>query len=80
MDYAEILIVDDMPDQIAFAGTLLRSTGYRVFAVTSGKTAIQFLERKKPDLIMMDIQMEDMDGLKVCEIIKHTKRILYRWM
>ena len=74
MDYAEILIVDDMPDQIAFAGTLLRSTGYRVFAVTSGKTAIQFLERKKPDLIMMDIQMEDMDGLKVCEIIKQNEK------
>lgn len=74
MNYAEILIVDDMPDHIAFAGTLLRSEGYRVFAVTSGTVAIQFLEQKKPDLIMMDIQMDGLDGLKTCEIIKQNPK------
>ena len=56
-DYAEILVVDDMPDHIAYSGTVLRSQGYRVFAATSGKAAIKFLERKIPDLIMLDIQM-----------------------
>ncbi len=53
-NYAEILVVDDMPDHIAYSGTILRSEGYRVFAASSGKAAIKFLEKKIPDLIMVD--------------------------
>lgn len=39
-NYAEILVVDDMPDHIAYSGTLLRAEGYRVFAASSGKAAM----------------------------------------
>lgn len=73
--YAEILIIDDTPDHIAFAGNLLRSEGYRVYAVTSGKAALHFLEKHRPDLIMLDIKMEEMDGLEVCSIIKQTPSV-----
>lgn len=73
-DYAEILVVDDMPDHIAYSGTVLRSQGYRVFAATSGKAAIKFLERKIPDLIMLDIQMNDISGLELCEMFKNNPR------
>lgn len=67
---AEILVVDDMPDQIAYAGTILRAEGYRVFAASSGKAALYFLKRRTPDLILLDIQMHGMSGLEVCEILK----------
>lgn len=70
---AEILIVDDIPDHIAFAGALLRAAGYRVYAVTSGEMVLQFLQQKHPELIMLDIKMEGMDGLEVCRRIKGSE-------
>ncbi len=69
-NYAEILVVDDMPDHIAYSGTLLRAEGYRLFAASSGKAAMRFLEKKIPDLILLDIQMDDINGLEVCKMIK----------
>ncbi len=74
-EYAEILIVDDIPEHIAFAGNLLREEGYRVYAVTSGISALKFLENHRPDLIMLDIKMEEMDGLTVCRHIKENPDI-----
>lgn len=73
-NYAEILVVDDMPDHIAYSGTLLRAEGYRVFAATSGNSAMRFLEKRIPDLILLDIQLGDMNGLDVCKTIKSDKR------
>ena len=49
MRVAEILIVDDQPDQIRFAGEILKSAGYRVYVATSGKRALSFLETRKPE-------------------------------
>lgn len=69
-DIGEILIVDDVPEQITFAGSILREAGYKVRAVTSGKAALSYLEGHQPDLIMLDIKMEDMNGLDVCRTIK----------
>ncbi len=73
-NYAEILVVDDMPDHISYSATILRSEGYRVFAATSGKAAMKFLEKKIPDLIMLDIQMDDISGLELCKIFKNNQR------
>ena len=73
-NYAEILVVDDMPDHIAYSGTLLRAEGYRVFAAISGKAALRFFEKRIPDLILLDIQMEDINGLDLCRIIKNDPR------
>ena len=70
MRVAEILIVDDQPDQIRFAGDILKSAGYHVYVATSGKRALKFLETRKPDLIVLDIKMEDIDGITVCKEIK----------
>ena len=75
INYAEILVVDDMPDHIAYSGTILRAEGYRVFAATSGKSALKFLEKRIPDLIMLDIQMDDIDGLTLWSMLKEDRRI-----
>ncbi|MCM1133801.1 MAG: response regulator, partial [Ruminococcus flavefaciens] len=65
-----VLIVDDIPEHIAYAGRILKNSGYTVYAVTSGKDALEFLAERRPDIIMLDIKMDDMDGLEVCRRIK----------
>lgn len=72
INYAEILVIDDMPDHIAYSGTILRAEGYRVFAATSGKATFKFLEKKIPDLILLDIQMGDINGLTLCKMLKEN--------
>lgn len=54
---AHILIVDDLPDHLAFAGTILRQQGYRVHAATSGRAALAFLEKRLPDLTQAAVIM-----------------------
>lgn len=71
---AHILIVDDLPDHLAFAGTILRQQGYRVHAATSGWAALAFLEKRLPDLIVLDIHMEGMDGLELCRRIRENRQ------
>ena len=63
---AEILIVDDMPEHIAFAGTILRNEGFGVLGATSANAALKMTEKSKPHLILLDIKMEGMDGLELC--------------
>lgn len=67
---AEILIVDDIPDHIALESSILKNEGYKVYAVINGKMALDFLKDKHPDLIILDIKMDDLNGLEVCKIIK----------
>lgn len=72
---SEILIVDDLPDHIAFAGAILKAEGYKVCAATSGEAALKLLNTRKaqdtlPDLIMLDIKMDGMSGLTLCRRIK----------
>ena len=55
---AEILIVDDMPEHIAFAGTILRNEGFGVLGATSANAALKMTEKSKPHLILLDIKME----------------------
>lgn len=71
---AHILVVDDLPDQLAFAGTILRQQDYRVHAATSGRAALAFLEKRLPDLIVLDIHMEGMDGVELCRRIKENRQ------
>lgn len=73
-NYAEILVVDDMPDQIAYSSTLLRAEGYRVFVANCGKATVRFLEKRIPDLILLDIQMNDINGIELCQIIKSNSK------
>ena len=69
-----ILIVDDLPDHIAFAGSILREQGYKVYAASSGESALKFLEKKLPDLIVLDVNMEGLSGFDVCKIIKEDPK------
>ena len=62
----KILLVDDSIPVLTLVRGILREE-YAVFAVTSGKEALTFLEKQRPDAILMDFYMPDMDGLETLE-------------
>jgi two-component system sensor histidine kinase/response regulator len=65
-----ILIVDDVLQNIQVVGTMLREAGYSIMPATSGAAALQRVQKKLPDLILLDFMMPDMDGLEVCRRLK----------
>lgn len=66
----DILVVDDTPANLNLLAGMLKELGYRVRPVPSGSLAIQAILHKKPDLILLDINMPEMNGYEVCEYLK----------
>ncbi len=64
-----ILIIDDNKSNLVAARTAL-SDIYKTTAVTSGAQALKFLENNKPDLVLLDINMPEMDGFQVMEAMR----------
>lgn len=67
-----ILIVDDNKLNIQILSDILKSESYRIALARSGKMALEFVEMKKPDLILLDIMMPEMDGFEVCRRLKSS--------
>lgn len=67
---AKILAVDDVAANLEVIVEALSSAGYKVATATSGARALRRLETYRPDLILLDIQMPEMDGFKVCQQLK----------
>lgn len=65
-----ILIVDDEPKNIQLLGNLLEENNYDTEFALSGKEALEWLESKPFDLVLLDIMMPGMDGYAVCREIK----------
>ncbi len=69
----KILIVDDEPDILEFLQYNLRKEGYAVVTASDGKQAIGVAEREKPNLILMDIMMPELDGVETCRVLRSRK-------
>src|ERR1035437_6045005 len=69
-----ILIVDDVSTNLKILGAILKNSGYKVRPVPHGILALQATEREKPDLILLDIMMPDMDGYEVCRRLKENPK------
>jgi two-component system KDP operon response regulator KdpE len=67
-----ILIVDDEPNILATVAPLLRSNGYEVLSVMTGRAALDTLDHDKPDLVVLDLGLPDLDGIEVCRQVRHT--------
>lgn len=65
-----ILIVDDLSTNLQVVGSMIDDAGYATTFATSGKQALERVRNTKPDLILLDLMMPDMDGLQVCHKLK----------
>jgi CheY-like chemotaxis protein len=65
-----IMVVDDNPDIITIVRTILEGKGFNVLSASSGAECLEALKRQKPDLIVLDIMMPEMDGLEVLTRLK----------
>jgi CheY-like chemotaxis protein len=59
-----ILVVDDDLQTVKLISLLLQRKGYRILPATSGAQALAKAETEQPDLIILDVMMPDMDGLR----------------
>ena len=66
----KILLVDDEQDILEFLSYNLRKEGYEVYVSTNGKTAIEIAKEVKPQLIILDVMMPDMDGIETCKELR----------
>lgn len=67
---ADILVVDDTPDNLRLLIRILQKNGYKVRPVTNGFSAIDAIQSSVPDLILLDIMMPDINGYELCQKLK----------
>ncbi len=65
-----ILLVDDEPDILEIVGYNLTDEGYKVVTAENGLEAIKKAKKIKPQLIILDVMMPEMDGIEACEKIR----------
>jgi len=71
---SQILLVEDDADTAAAAQALLRRAGHEVTTAANGNLALQALTQLKPDLIVLDLMMPQMDGAEFLQIMRSYRR------
>ena len=67
---AKILLVDDEPDILEIVEYNLKNEGYKVYTASSGIEGVSLAKEVKPDLILLDVMMPEMDGIEACDQIR----------
>jgi len=75
--FAEILVVDDSPENLLVLVEILKKNNYRSKPVKSGALALKIARSSPPDLVLLDINMPEMDGYAVCRELKRDSRLSY---
>ncbi len=70
-----ILVVDDEPKILQLARDYLEYAGFSVLTARDGKTALQVVRSEKPDLMVLDLRLPDMDGLDVCRAVRKQSNL-----
>ncbi|MDM8559835.1 response regulator [Candidatus Parabeggiatoa sp. HSG14] len=70
----DILVVDDTPANLRLLSRLLIHQGYKVRLATSGTLVFNAIQANKPDLVLLDIMMPEMDGYEVCQRLKANEK------
>jgi len=65
-----VLIVDDTPDNLAMLSDPLDDAGYMVLGALDGLSALNRVQRRRPDLILLDAMMPGLDGFETCRRLK----------
>jgi two-component system response regulator (stage 0 sporulation protein F) len=70
---SKLLIVDDEIDIREFAQNFFRKRNINVLTAAGGREAIHLIEQEKPDLVLLDVRMEEMTGLEVLKNLRQNK-------
>ncbi len=70
-----ILIVDDEPDVLSLAAFRLKKSGYEILTATDGQMGLDMITSEKPDLVLLDLRLPNMDGMDVCKHVKSDKEL-----
>jgi class 3 adenylate cyclase/CheY-like chemotaxis protein len=65
-----VLVVDDLPANVRLLDAVLSPRGYRVLGAGSGPEALALVAEHRPDLVLLDIVMPEMDGYEVCRRLR----------
>jgi two-component system, OmpR family, phosphate regulon response regulator PhoB len=69
-----VLIVDDDPDIQRLVGYNLSQAGFQVSTAATGLAALNAIEERLPDLIVLDIMLPDLEGLEVCRLVREREK------
>ena len=72
---SRILVVDDEPNILGTLAPLLRSRGYEVFTAMTANAAREAIARDRPDLVVLDLGLPDVDGVDLCREIRETHSV-----
>ncbi len=72
---AKILIVDDSQFNLQIIKNVINKNGYEPVLISSAKEVVKTVKKEKPDLILLDIIMPEMNGYEVCKIIRNDSKI-----
>jgi two-component system, OmpR family, response regulator len=67
-----ILVVDDEPDTLKLVTMMLSRAGYQVWPVERGKDALLQASKQRPDVILLDVMLPDLDGFSVAQKLHAT--------
>ncbi|MFQ5800752.1 MAG: response regulator, partial [Candidatus Hydrothermarchaeales archaeon] len=65
-----VLLVDDEPDFLVVMDKLLKRQGYEVSEAINGKGALKKAREERPDVMLLDVMMPDIEGWEVCKMLK----------
>ncbi|HYP18087.1 MAG TPA: response regulator [Opitutus sp.] len=66
----KVLVVDDTPANVSLMLDALTEAGYDLLVAENGRSALQLLEQNRPDLVLLDVVMPQLDGFATCEQLK----------
>jgi len=72
---SKVLVVDDDPGIVKVVRAYLEQDGFRVLAANDGKKAMQIARHDKPDLVVLDLMLPEMDGWDVCRALRRESDV-----
>lgn len=69
-----ILVVDDQPEALKGVSRILKTAGYETFEAATGEECLRLSQELRPDLILLDVVLPDIDGRQLCKMVKKYPR------
>lgn len=73
--HEKILIVDDEPAQVRMVSTILGASGFKALNAANGREAVRATVEDKPDLVLLDVVMPEIDGCQTCRLIREISTV-----